>query len=168
MAATIPRPIPSGREISSEKKFMYSVTGILVFMISQTGTLMFILRDVPQSPSKIRPFKNRPYWTVIGLSRLYFASRAALCSWVISTASSKIPPGISRITMNPTVSMINIVSSMAKIRWIVYFAIRHVPFHIRLENGDAAKQQPCSIPLLVPVSHSANDQSFVLRMYPKP
>ena len=61
MAATIPRPIPSGREISSEKKLIYNVTGILVFIISQTGTLMFILRDVPQSPSKIRPFKNRPY-----------------------------------------------------------------------------------------------------------
>ena len=135
MAATIPGRFPeAGREISSEKKFMYSVTGILVFMISQTGTLMFILRDV-HAPSKIRPFKNRPYWTVIGLSRLYFASRAALCSWVISTASSKIPPGISRITMNPTVSMINIVSSMAKIRWIVYFAVRHVPFHIGFKQG---------------------------------
>ena len=73
-----------------------------------------------------------------------------------------------RITMNPTVSMINMVSSMAKIRWIVYFAIRHVPFHIRLENGDAAKQHLRSTPILVPVSYSANDQSFVLRMYPKP
>ena len=65
----MPKAIPMGREIISEKMLIYSDTGILSTISSQTGTFMDSFRDTPQSQLVTTSLRKMAYWVRIGLSR---------------------------------------------------------------------------------------------------
>ena len=65
----MPKAMPNGREMSREKKLIYSVMGILVLRTVQTGTLMATFKDTPQSQSVTTPLRKYRYCTGMGLSR---------------------------------------------------------------------------------------------------
>ena len=114
--------MPKGNEMNSEKTLISIVIGNREVITLNTGRLGRILTEVPHSPSNKMPRRKYKYWTPIGLSKCIFFSKISTM-YGGSSGLSKILCGISLMTKNEILTIINRVMNIATIRPAIYFAI---------------------------------------------